>query len=67
MREKSQNEVAKTLETPVFSRGIEILTEKVQLQKEGSQNLKLFHDIFRQQIKYESLKLYLYKTKTKRC
>ena len=28
MREKSQNEVAKTLETPVFSRGIEILTEK---------------------------------------
>ena len=30
MREKGQTEVAKTLETPVFSRGIEILTEKVQ-------------------------------------
>lgn len=30
MREKGQNEVAKTLETPVFSRGIEILTEKKQ-------------------------------------
>ena len=28
MREKGQNEVAKTLKTPVFSRGIEILTEK---------------------------------------
>ena len=28
MREKGQNEVAKTLGTPVFSRGIEILTEK---------------------------------------
>ena len=32
MREKSQNEVAKTLETPVFSRGIEILTEKLEMQ-----------------------------------
>ena len=31
MREKGQTEVAKTLETPVFSRGIEILTEKSQL------------------------------------
>ena len=31
MREKGQTEVAKTLETPVFSRGIEILTEKVQI------------------------------------
>lgn len=31
MREKGQTEVAKTLETPVFSRGIEILTEKFQL------------------------------------
>lgn len=31
MREKGQTEVAKTLETPVFSRGIEILTEKVKL------------------------------------
>lgn len=29
MREKGQTEVAKTLETPVFSRGIEILTEKI--------------------------------------
>ena len=28
MREKGQPEAAKTLETPVFSRGIEILTEK---------------------------------------
>ena len=32
MREKGQTEVAKTLETPVFSRGIEILTEKFKLQ-----------------------------------
>lgn len=31
MREKGQTEVAKTLETPVFSRGIEILTEKTYL------------------------------------
>lgn len=31
MREKGQTEVAKTLETPVFSRGIEILTEKKKL------------------------------------
>ena len=31
MREKGQTEVAKTLETPVFSRGIEILTEKFKL------------------------------------
>ena len=31
MREKGQNEVAKTLETPVFSRGREILTEKYEL------------------------------------
>ena len=30
MREKGQTEAAKTLETPVFSRGIEILTEKKQ-------------------------------------
>lgn len=28
MREKGKTEAAKTLETPVFSRGIEILTEK---------------------------------------
>ena len=32
MREKGQTEVAKTLETPVFSRGIEILTEKLLLR-----------------------------------
>ena len=31
MREKGQNEVAKTLETPVFSWGIEILTEKYEI------------------------------------
>ena len=31
MREKGQTEVAKTLGTPVFSRGIEILTEKWKL------------------------------------
>lgn len=31
MREKGQTEAAKTLETPVFSRGIEILTEKNEL------------------------------------
>ena len=30
MREKGQTEAAKTLETPVFSRGIEILTEKIE-------------------------------------
>ena len=33
MREKGQTEVAKTLETPVFSRGIEILTEKYEISK----------------------------------
>lgn len=33
MREKGQTEVAKTLETPVFSRGIEILTEKIKFEK----------------------------------
>ena len=33
MREKGQTEVAKTLETPVFSRGIEILTEKLEFVK----------------------------------
>ena len=36
MREKGQTEVAKTLETPVFSRGIEILTEKFKFQKSGA-------------------------------
>ena len=30
MREKGQTEAAKTLETPVFLRGIEILTEKIK-------------------------------------
>ena len=34
MREKGQTEVAKTLETPVFSRGIEILTEKIEFVHE---------------------------------
>lgn len=33
MREKGQTEAAKTLETPVFSRGIEILTEKAKFTK----------------------------------
>ena len=36
MREKGQTEAAKTLETPVFSRGIEILTEKVEFVYEKS-------------------------------
>ena len=31
MREKGQTKVTKTLETPVFSRGIGILTEKSEL------------------------------------
>ena len=35
MREKGQTEAAKTLETPVFSRGIEILTEKTKLLSES--------------------------------
>ena len=35
MREKGQTEVAKTLETPVFSRGIEILTEKLEFDRIG--------------------------------
>lgn len=33
MREKGQTEVAKTLETPVFSRGIGILTEKIEFYR----------------------------------
>ena len=33
MREKGQTEAAKTLETPVFSRGIEILTEKAEFSR----------------------------------
>lgn len=36
MREKGQTEVAKTLETPVFSRGIEILTEKSEFSREDN-------------------------------
>lgn len=32
MREKGQTEAAKTLETPVFSRGIGILTEKKDIE-----------------------------------
>ena len=36
MREKGQTEVAKTLEIPVFSRGIEILTEKEKFIKNNS-------------------------------
>ena len=44
MREKGQTEAAKTLETPVFSRGIEILTEKVEIfdkkiEKRGLQRM----------------------------
>ena len=35
MREKGQTEVAKTLETPVFSRGIEILTEKNEFSEKS--------------------------------
>ena len=33
MREKGQTEAEKTLETPVFSRGREILTEKLEFIK----------------------------------
>lgn len=35
MREKGQTEAVKTLETPVFSRGIEILTEKYKFAESG--------------------------------
>ena len=41
MREKGQTEVAKTLETPVFSRGIEILTEKKKFLKGLRRGAKL--------------------------
>ena len=34
MREKGQNKVTKTLETPVFSRGIEISTEKLEFVRD---------------------------------
>lgn len=40
MREKGQTEVAKTLETPVFSRGIEILTEKKKLFEKISNHME---------------------------
>ena len=39
MREKGQTEVAKTLETPVFSRGIEILTEKYKFIENGRKEI----------------------------
>ena len=42
MREKGQTEAAKTLETPVFSRGIEILTEKIEFFK-NPENQKNSH------------------------
>ena len=41
MREKGQTEVAKTLETPVFSRGIEILTEKYKFRKNKAEKRML--------------------------
>ena len=41
MREKGQTEVAKTLETPVFSRGIEILTEKTEFKRQISKLIYL--------------------------
>ena len=37
MREKGQTEAAKTLETPVFSRGIEILTEPANKKSRGNE------------------------------
>ena len=42
MREKGQTEVAKTLETPVFSRGIEILTEKLKFNKKTAFSANTF-------------------------
>ena len=45
MREKGQTEVAKTLETPVFSRGIEILTEKQKFTKNTSKGVMQVKDI----------------------
>lgn len=44
MREKGQNEVAKTLETPVFSRGREILTEKWQFEYQRRNARRKFPD-----------------------
>ena len=40
MREKGQTEVEKTLKTPVFSRGVEILTEKIQFLYGHSHELR---------------------------
>ena len=47
MREKGQTEAAKTLETPVFSRGIEILTEKKEFceRKSPNQGTYMGHEI----------------------
>ena len=42
MREKGQTEAAKTLETPVFSRGIEILTEKSEFLYHGNYILQRY-------------------------
>ena len=46
MREKGQTKVAKTLETPVFSRGIEILTEKLKFLDNVSIGDKTYDDVF---------------------
>ena len=46
MREKGQNEAAKTLETPVFSRGIEILTEKFEFSAQPQVVMVLVYYIF---------------------
>ena len=47
MREKGQTEVAKTLETPVFSRGIEILTEKKEFEEKitVSEHRSILHTV----------------------
>ena len=37
MREKGQNKVTKTLETPVFSRCIEISTEKLEFVRDKNE------------------------------
>ena len=46
MREKGQTEVAKTLETPVFSRGIEILTEKIEFPRQCAEEITPAHCFF---------------------
>ena len=51
MREKGQNEVAKTLETPVFSRGREILTEKLEFEGPFGGRLAI---VFRHGSSYDS-------------